>query len=80
MRPTVHGMTAVFMKPNLLTEIEERLPTFSKGQKLISNYIMENYDKAAYMTAAKLGRIVNVSESTVVRNFSTPSRRSCAPA
>ena len=60
-------MTAVFMKPNLLTEIEERLPTFSKGQKLISNYIMENYDKAAYMTAAKLGRIVNVSESTVVR-------------
>ncbi len=55
------------MKRNLLTEIEERMPTFSKGQKMISNYVLENYDKAAYMTAAKLGNIVNVSESTVVR-------------
>ena len=52
---------------NLLTDIETRLPTFSKGQKLISNYILENYDKAAYMTASKLGGIVHVSESTVVR-------------
>ena len=43
------------------------MPTFSKGQKLISNYILENYDKAAYMTASKLGTIVSVSESTVVR-------------
>ena len=34
---------------NLLNEIEVRMPTFSKGQKLISNYILENYDKAAYM-------------------------------
>ena len=40
---------------------------FSKGQKLIANYITEHYDKAAYMTAAKLGREVGVSESTVVR-------------
>ena len=55
------------MNRNLLKEIEERLPTFSKGQKLISAYILNNYDKAAYMTAAKLGSIVNVSESTVVR-------------
>ena len=52
---------------NLLSEIETRMPTFSKGQKLISNYILENYDKAAYMTASKLGKIVHVSESTVVR-------------
>ena len=52
---------------NLLSEIEARMPTFSKGQKLISNYILENYDKAAYMTASKLGKIVQVSESTVVR-------------
>ena len=52
---------------NLLNDIEKRMPTFSKGQKLISNYILENYDKAAYMTASKLGKIVNVSESTVVR-------------
>ena len=55
------------MKRNLLKEIKERMPTFSKGQKLISVYILDNYDKAAYMTAAKLGSIVNVSESTVVR-------------
>ena len=52
---------------NLLSEIETRMPTFSKGQKLISNYILENYDKAAYMTASKLGKIVHVSESTAVR-------------
>lgn len=55
------------MKRNLLTEIEAGMPSFSKGQKLISNYILENYDKAAYMTASKLGNIVHVSESTVVR-------------
>ena len=55
------------MKKNLLREIEARMPSFSKGQKLIANYITEHYDKAAYMTAAKLGALVNVSESTVVR-------------
>ncbi len=55
------------MKRNLLGEIETRMPSFSKGQKLISNYILENYDKAAYMTASRLGKIVQVSESTVVR-------------
>ena len=41
--------------------------TFSKGQKRIANYILEHYDKAAYMTASKLGTLVGVSESTVVR-------------
>ena len=55
------------MSKNLLKIIEERIPTFSKSQKLISSYILENYDKAAYMTASKLGSVVNVSESTVVR-------------
>ncbi len=55
------------MKRNLLAEIEARMPSFSKGQKLISAYILEHYDKAAYMTASKLGNIVHVSESTVVR-------------
>ena len=55
------------MRQTILKSIEERMPTFSKSQKLISNYILENYDKAAYMTAAKLGREVGVSESTVVR-------------
>lgn len=55
------------MKRNLLADIEAGMPSFSKGQKLISTYILENYDKAAYMTASKLGNIVHVSESTVVR-------------
>lgn len=43
------------------------MPKFSKSQKIISKYIIENYDKAAYMTASKLGATVSVSESTVVR-------------
>ena len=55
------------MKRNLLKQIENKMSTFSKGQKLIAKYIVENYDKAAYMTASKLGAEVNVSESTVVR-------------
>lgn len=55
------------MKRNLLSEIQERMPSFSKSQKIISEYILNNYDKAAYMTASKLGSAVNVSESTVVR-------------
>ena len=52
---------------NLLQTMTERMPEFSKGQRLIARYIIENYDRAAYMTAAKLGAIVQVSESTVVR-------------
>ena len=40
---------------------------FSKGQKLIAQYIIEHYDKAAFMTASRLGSTVGVSESTVVR-------------
>lgn len=55
------------MSKNLLKTIEERMHTFSKSQKRISNYILENYDKAAYMTASRLGAVVEVSESTVVR-------------
>ena len=55
------------MKQDLLTIIEERMPTFSKGQKQIASYIVEHYDKAAYLTAARLGKLVGVSESTVVR-------------
>ena len=55
------------MAKNLLREIEDKLPKFSKSQKIISKYILENYDKAAYMTASRLGSAVGVSESTVVR-------------
>ena len=43
------------------------MPTFSKGQKAIARYIIEHYDKATFMTAARLGATVGVSESTVVR-------------
>lgn len=52
---------------DLLKIIQEKQNTFSKGQKQISSFILVHYDKAAYMTAAKLGALVGVSESTVVR-------------
>jgi len=52
---------------DLISYIQENFPKFSKGQKLIANYIINHYDKAAFMTAAKLGEVVGVSESTVVR-------------
>ena len=53
---------------NLLTiRIQEKMNTFSKGQRLIAKYISEHYDKVAFMTASKLGATVGVSESTVVR-------------
>lgn len=55
------------MGNNLLLNIEKHSSDFSKGQKLIEKYILEHYDKAAFMTAAKLGVAVGVSESTVVR-------------
>ncbi len=55
------------MRNDILKFIDENISSFSKGQKLIANYIRKHYDKAAYMTAAKLGREVGVSESTVVR-------------
>ena len=55
------------MEQDLIKLIESKKPGFSKGQKRIAAYISENYDKAAYMTAARLGALVDVSESTVVR-------------
>ncbi|MBE6606844.1 MAG: MurR/RpiR family transcriptional regulator [Ruminococcaceae bacterium] len=55
------------LKPDLLKRIESNLPKMSKGHKLIANFILEHYDKAAYMTASKLGNEVGISESTVVR-------------
>lgn len=55
------------MQGDLIELIESVYPTLSKGQKKISAYILEHYDKAAYMTASKLGKEVGVSESTVVR-------------
>ena len=55
------------MNRDLLGSIKTMFPTFSKGQKYIARYIIEHYEKAAFMTASKLGNIVGVSESTVVR-------------
>ena len=55
------------MKTDILKYIEENFANFSKGQKCIAEFIKNHYDKAAYMTAAKLGQEVGVSESTVVR-------------
>ena len=55
------------MTKNILHNIEKNMSSFSKGQKLIARFILENYDKAAFMTASKLGKTVQVSESTVVR-------------
>jgi len=53
--------------------IESAVSNMSKGHKAIANFILESYDKAAYMTAAKLGEEVGVSESTLVR-FTTEVR------
>lgn len=55
------------MQRDLIEKIELMYSSLSKGQKKISKYILEHYDKAAYMTASKLGKEVGVSESTVVR-------------
>lgn len=55
------------MSSDILSTIQDNMSHFSKGQKQIANFILTSYDKAAFMTASKLGRTVNVSESTVVR-------------
>ncbi len=55
------------MNSNLLSDIEARMPEFSKSQRFLADYIIKHYEKAAFMTAAKLGAAVNISESTVVR-------------
>lgn len=55
------------MATEILTNIHNKRDSFSKGQKRIADYIISSYDKAAFLTANKLGKIVNVSESTVVR-------------
>lgn len=55
------------MDRDILMLIRENGHTFSKGQKKIASYILDSYDKAAFMTASRLGKKVGVSESTVVR-------------
>ena len=55
------------MSRDILAILQEKSPAFSKGQRRIAKYITEAYDKAAFMTANRLGKNVGVSESTVVR-------------
>ena len=52
------------MITHLLTRIDLSMHSLSKGQKRIALYIEEHYDKAAFMTASKLGETVGVSERT----------------
>ena len=51
----------------LILRIEEKYNKMSKGQRRLADYVRENYDKVVFLTAAKLGETVGVSESTVVR-------------
>ena len=55
------------MQYDILEILQQKAHTFSKGQRRIAQYITESYDKAAFMTANRLGKTVGVSESTVVR-------------
>ena len=55
------------MARDVLSLLQGQMSTFSKGQKRIASFILDSYDKAAFMTASKLGKTVDVSESTVVR-------------
>lgn len=55
------------MNEDILFVLQQKAATFSKGQKMLARYITEFYDKAAFMTASRLGKTVGVSESTVVR-------------
>lgn len=52
---------------DIITRINEKFPRMSKSHKVIASFIADNYDQAVFMTAAKLGQAVGISESTVVR-------------
>ena len=54
------------------------MPTFSKGQKRIADYILQNYDKAAFMTASKLGKLSGVSEYASHRSWGTTAIPVCS--
>lgn len=55
------------MKSDIIYRLRHEMPSFSKGQKKIAGFLIDHFDKASYLTAAKLGAEVGVSESTVVR-------------
>ena len=77
--PWYNNLNELFTRYNMAADISQRIknvyPSFSKGQKKIANAILNEYDKAAYLTAAKLGKLVGVSESTVVRFANELGRR-----
>ena len=60
-------MEMINVENDLLSVLSKGSNKFSQGQRIIAKYILNNYDKAAFMTAGRLGKIVGVSESTVVR-------------
>ncbi len=55
------------MSANIIDDLNKTNKRLSKGHKKIADFIQDNYDKAAFMTASKLSEVVGVSESTVVR-------------
>ena len=55
------------MEKDVLMQMTELMPTFSKSQKKIAQALINDYQEAAYVTASRLGAMVGVSESTVVR-------------
>lgn len=63
---------------DIISRINEKYAAMSKGHKAIATYIMEHYDQAAFMTAAKLGAELGISESTVVRFAAGNSSQSAA--
>ena len=54
-------------KTDLLVLLAEHAPAMSKGHRRIAQFLTEHYEKAVYLTAAKLGALIGVSESTMVR-------------
>ena len=54
-------------KKDLMKDMSDRFSEMSKSQKMIASYILDHYEEAVFMTAAKLGEALHISESTVVR-------------
>ena len=52
---------------DIITRINKAYSGMSKRHKQIASYILEHYDQAAFMTAAKMGEALSISESTAVR-------------
>ena len=66
------------MSRDILTVIQDNVHTFSKGQRKIASFILESYDKAAFMTASRLGQKVGVSESAPPSSWATTATRICS--